>query len=62
MASIGPLQSCMVTWAGLYPGNDWIYMLNRQYLDTIYDMFFTGHSLDKHANRMLKHFYFHFLE
>ena len=50
----------MVTWAGLHPSNDWVYVLNCHFSDTIFDMFFTGHSPDKHANRKLKHFYFHF--
>ena len=27
----GPLQSCMVTWAGLEPSNDWVYVLNRHF-------------------------------
>ena len=55
-----PPQSCMVTWAGLDPSNDWVYVLNRHFSDTIFDMFFTGHLLDKRSNQKQKHFYFHF--
>ena len=56
----GPLQSRMVTWAGLEPSNDCIYVLNRHFSDTIFGMFFTGPSLDKRVNWKLKLFYFHF--
>ena len=52
----------MVTWAVLDHSNDCFYVLTRHFSDTIFDMFFTGHSLDKWANRKLKHFHFHFLE
>ena len=37
----GPLQSCMVTWAGLDPSNDWVYVLNRHFSDTIFGTFFS---------------------
>ena len=47
----------MVTWAGLYPSNDWVYVLNRHFSDTIFNIFFSGHLLDKRGNRKLKHFY-----
>ena len=35
-------------------------MLNRHFSDKIFEMFFPGNSLDKRANRKVKHFYFHF--
>ena len=35
-------------------------MLNRHFSNSIFDMFFTEYSWVKHANRELKHSYFHF--
>ena len=33
---------------------DLIYVLNRHFSNSIFDMFFTGHSWDKRVNRKLK--------
>ena len=41
----------MVAWAGLDPINDWVYVLNHEFLNSIFIMFFTEHSWDKHADK-----------
>ena len=51
---ISLLQSCMVAWAGLDPSNVWFHMLNRHFSNSIFDLFLTGHSKNKRANRKLK--------
>ena len=51
----------MVTWAGLYPSKDWVYVLNRHFSDTIFDVFhwtFVGQACQSKADTFL----FPFLE
>ena len=56
----GPLQNDMVAWTGLDHSNDWVYVFNRHFLDSIFDLFFTGHSWNRHANQELKYYFFLF--
>ena len=51
-----PLQSCMVTWTRLDPSNELDLRVSCHFSNSIFDMFFTGQSWDKRANRKLKHF------
>ena len=51
----------MVTWAGLDPSNDWVYVLNRHFSDTIFNIFhwaFIGQAFQSKAETFL----FSFLE